>query len=216
MTRNSVALLALLALAGPAQAHQIWIEQPEGRDAIVRFGEFGENLREGSPGLLDKFGKPAGTLLSAKGEKASGATKQSDGFVLPFRAAGGDSIVAEDAQYPLYSWKQDGKETINRFYPAARLITGRAAAPARARFYAGRTAGAVGRNAGRPGQVSAVAGWVGRVGPLLFNSIKRLLRRASPSSAPVQLALRCTMPHLRLRSAGPGARLLLIRVQGRH
>jgi hypothetical protein len=124
MTRTSLALLALLALAGPAQAHQIWIEQPEGRDAIVRFGEFGENLREGSPGLLDKFGKPAGTLLSAKGEKASGATKQSDGFVLPFRAAGGDSIVAEDAQYPLYSWKQDGKETINRFYPAARLITG--------------------------------------------------------------------------------------------
>lgn len=118
------AAIALLAFANTAQAHQIWIEQPAGqKDAIVRFGEFGENLREASPGLLDKFGKPTATLLSAKGEQHVNARKVSGGYALPFGAARGDSIVAEDAAYPLYKWKQGDKETLNRYYPAARLIT---------------------------------------------------------------------------------------------
>ncbi|NNM74147.1 DUF4198 domain-containing protein [Enterovirga aerilata] len=124
MTRLSIALAALMCLAAPAQAHQIWIEQPDGGNAVIRFGEFGENLREASPGLLDKFVNPTGTLLSAKGETMSKAAKSSDGFTLPFRAEPGDSIVAEEAQYPLYTWKREGKDTINRYYPAARLITG--------------------------------------------------------------------------------------------
>ncbi|HEY1397102.1 hypothetical protein [Roseateles sp.] len=51
--------VSLLLAAGAAQAHQIWIEQAAGANerAVVRFGEFGENLREASPGLLDKFGQ---------------------------------------------------------------------------------------------------------------------------------------------------------------
>jgi len=118
------AAFALLGFAQAAQAHQIWIEQPAGqKDAVVRFGEYGENLREASPGLLDKFGKPTATLLSAKGEQRVDARKTSSGYALPFGAARGDSIVAEDAGYPLYTWKQGDKETLNRYYPAARFIT---------------------------------------------------------------------------------------------
>jgi len=124
MKTLSIAALALLSVTASAQAHQIWIEQPESGNATIRFGEFGENLREASPGLLDKFAKPAGTLVSAKGEQKSDAAKTADGFTLPFKAASGDSIVAEDASYPLYSWKQGDKETTNWFHPAARLITG--------------------------------------------------------------------------------------------
>jgi hypothetical protein len=124
MTKLSIALAALLGLALPAQAHQIWIEQPESGSAVIRFGEFGENLREASPGLLDKFGKPTGTLLSPKGETQSPAQKAADGFTLPFKPAPGESIVAEDAGYPLYTWKREGRDTTNRYYPAARLITG--------------------------------------------------------------------------------------------
>ncbi|ALG72634.1 cobalt ABC transporter substrate-binding protein [Azospirillum thiophilum] len=121
---SAIVAVAALGFALPAQAHQIWIEQPDGQNATIRFGEFGENLREASPGLLDKFVKPAGTLVSAKGERASDAAKSTDGFTLPFKAADGESIVAEDAQYPLYSWKQGDKDTTNWFHPAARLITG--------------------------------------------------------------------------------------------
>lgn len=127
MTKSFLAIAALLVMITPSQAHQIWIEQAEGQNAVVRFGEFGENLRETSPGLLDKFVKPAATLVSAKGEQQSDATKSASGFTLPFKAAAGDSIVAEDASYPLYKWKQQDKELMNRYYPAARFITSFAA-----------------------------------------------------------------------------------------
>ena len=126
ITRVSTMLAVLLGAATPLQAHQIWIEQPADGNATIRFGEFGDNLRETSPGLLDKFGAPTGTLISTGGEKQAEAAKTEDGLTLPFRAAPGDSIVAQDARYPLYTWK----ETTSWFRPAARLITGfDAAAP---------------------------------------------------------------------------------------
>ena len=77
--------------------------------------------------MLDKFAKVTGTLISAKGEQKSDATKTANGFTLPFSAAPGDGIVAEDASYPLYIWKQQGKDVTNWFYPAARYITSFAA-----------------------------------------------------------------------------------------
>lgn len=127
MKKTSIAAtlaLTLLGAASAAQAHQIWLEQPSGqKTTVIRFGEFGENLRETSPGLLDKFVKPTATLLSANGEKTVDARKGSAGFELPFGASGGDSIIAEDLNYPLYTWKQGGKETTNWYRPAARLIT---------------------------------------------------------------------------------------------
>jgi uncharacterized GH25 family protein len=127
MTKPFIAVVALLGVITPVQAHQIWIEQSDGQNAVVRFGEFGENLREVSPGLLDKFAKVIGTLISTKGEQKSDATKTANGFTLPFSTAPGDGIVAEDASYPLYVWKQQDKEVTNWFYPAARLITSFAA-----------------------------------------------------------------------------------------
>ncbi|ABD08221.1 conserved hypothetical protein [Rhodopseudomonas palustris HaA2] len=129
MNKLSIALVALLGAMNSAQAHQIWIEQADGQNAVVRFGEFGDNLREVSPGLLDKFSKPTATLISAKGEQTVDATKTATGFTLPFAAKAGDSIVAQDANYPLYTWKQPDKEVRNWFHPAARLITGFAALP---------------------------------------------------------------------------------------
>ena len=135
MTRISTiasAAIALIGFAKLAQAHQIWIEQPAGqKTAVVRFGEFGENLREASPGLLDKFVKTTATLVSANGEQSVEAIKSAAGFTLPFGAARGDSIVAEDPAYPLYNWKQGDKDMLNRYYPAARLITSFAALPPR-------------------------------------------------------------------------------------
>ncbi len=108
---------------GVAHAHQIWLEQPTGQSAVIQFGEFGDNLREASPGLLDKFGKPTATLVSNKGEQTADGNKTGVGFTLPFKAAKGDSIVAEDAAYPLYISKRNGTESKNWYYPAARLIT---------------------------------------------------------------------------------------------
>ncbi len=127
MKKFAVVAATLLGTIASAQAHQIWIEQADGQNAVVRFGEFGENLREASPGLLDKFAKVTGTLVSAKGEQKSDATKTADGFTLPFKAASGDGVVAEDANYPLYQSKQQDKQITGWYYPAARYITGFAA-----------------------------------------------------------------------------------------
>jgi uncharacterized GH25 family protein len=124
----------VLCAATSAQAHQIWLEQPAGQSAVIRFGEYGENLRESSPGLLDKFGRPTATLMSAKGEQTADGSKTGSGFALPFKAGSGDAIVAEDAGYPLYTARQGDKETKNRYYPAARLITGFAAQEPRLAF----------------------------------------------------------------------------------
>lgn len=114
---------ALIALSGAAHAHQIWIEQPAGQPASIRFGEFGENLREVSPGLLDKFVAPTATLISASGEKTANVTKTGNGFQVPFTLGERDTLVAEDAKYPLHTGKRGDKEFTNRYYPAARWVS---------------------------------------------------------------------------------------------
>ena len=50
------ALLACAALtaATTSHAHQVWLENTGGQ-ARLHFGEFNDNLRETSPGALDKF-----------------------------------------------------------------------------------------------------------------------------------------------------------------
>ena len=126
-TFTATAVLALMGFATAAPAHQIWLEQPAGQSAVIRFGEFGENLREASPGLLDKFAKPTATLVSAGGEKAADGSKTAGGFTLPFKAGKGDAIVAEEARYPLNTYKQGDKDVTSWYHPAARLITGFAA-----------------------------------------------------------------------------------------
>ena len=120
-------LTATLGFATVANAHYVWVEPADGGLAM-RFGYFGENLRETSPGRLDGFGKPVATLLSAKGDKAVQVSKAANGFALPVAASQGDTIVAEDAVYPLRKSTQAGKEVTNWYHPGARLITGFTAA----------------------------------------------------------------------------------------
>lgn len=124
MTTKTLAFaFALSVLGSAAQAHQIWIEQPTGQEARIRFGEFGENLRETSPGALDKLGVTSATLVTANGERTAEGRKTQDGFALPFKVAPGESLVAEAARYPLYKFKQGGRELTGWYLPAARLVT---------------------------------------------------------------------------------------------
>ncbi len=114
---------ALMAFATAAHSHQIWIEQAPGQNASVRFGEFAENLREVSPGTLDKLGVPSAALLSSQGERAADGVKTRDGFTLPFRAGRGDAIVAQAPHYALYPFKRGGEQLTGWYFPAARLVT---------------------------------------------------------------------------------------------
>ncbi|WPB56825.1 DUF4198 domain-containing protein [Xylophilus sp. GOD-11R] len=111
-------------LAGTAvSAHQIWIEQDAG-GARLFFGEYGENLREVSPGLLDKFGKPIARKATAQGVgQPAEVTKAAANFSIPFSAAKGESLIAEDATYPMWDLKGPGQTGRGMYLPAARLVT---------------------------------------------------------------------------------------------
>ena len=128
MKKHLALLAAALGFTLSAQAHFVWLEQPaDGSAAVLRFGEYAHNLRETSPGLLDRFGKPSAIHLSAQGEKAVEASKTANGFALPVGARAGEAIVTEDAAFPLRTSKQDDKDVTSWFRPGARLITGFAA-----------------------------------------------------------------------------------------
>lgn len=115
------ALLCGAALGGTAQAHQVWLEQTPAA-AQLYFGEFNENLREVSPGLLDRFVQPTAVLVTAKGEQPLKADKTANGFVLSGRAGAGETIVAQDAGYPLLERKDGDKVIRTAWTPAARLL----------------------------------------------------------------------------------------------
>lgn len=115
------ALLSALLLAGGAQAHQVWLEQTD-QAATLYFGEFGDNLRETSPGLLDKFAQPSATLLTANGEKPLKLDRTANAFLLSGRAAQGESIVAEEANYPVIENKKGDVVTRMIWTPAARYV----------------------------------------------------------------------------------------------
>lgn len=122
---TAAAALALGALlsAGTAQAHQVWLEQ-DAQGARLYFGEFGDNLRETSPGLLDKFVKPTARAVDAKGaEREIALAKQSGAFHLAAKAARGESLIAQEASYPAFE-KKEGDKVVSRsiWTPAARWV----------------------------------------------------------------------------------------------
>lgn len=119
-------LVAALMFAGAANAHQIWLEQTP-KAANLYFGEFGENLRETSPGLLDKFVKPSATLSGAKGDQALTLNKEANSFALSARADKNESITVEEAHYPSFENKTGDTVVRGIWTPAARLVTSDAA-----------------------------------------------------------------------------------------
>jgi hypothetical protein len=110
---------AAATMANTARAHQVWIEQ-DAAGATLFFGEFGENLREASPGLLDKFGKPVARKVSAQGDQPAELSKTAGGFRIPLKAGKGESLVAEDAMYPMWDIKATGGRGM--YLPAARWV----------------------------------------------------------------------------------------------
>jgi hypothetical protein len=92
--RSRFLLAALLSfgLIGSAAAHSIWVER-EGDGARLYFGEFDENLREGSPGLLDRL-KPEAKVAGS--DKALKLDKQATFFAIAGPLSKDDSIVAEN------------------------------------------------------------------------------------------------------------------------
>ena len=78
----------------PASAHQIWIEQING-NARLYFGEFGDNLRETSPGTLDKLPSIEAQVVTLEGNTSLTPKKTADSFDLGTRITRGQVILAQ-------------------------------------------------------------------------------------------------------------------------
>ena len=111
----TAAALLSFGLATGAAAHSIWLER-EGDGARLYFGEFDENLREGSPGLLDRL-KPEAKVAGSG--KALTLDKRATFFAVAGPLGKDDSIVAENVSVSERRGDKPGK-TLSRL--AARTV----------------------------------------------------------------------------------------------
>lgn len=122
---GAILAATLIWFGGGASAHHIWLE-PEGQGMQLSFGEFGENLRETSPGLLDRL-QPQAKAVGASSEQALALTKAAAGFTANPGMGGGGNVIAEDSRYPISVRTRDGVTTRSLWWPAARFVTDRTA-----------------------------------------------------------------------------------------
>lgn len=93
--RSLLAALLTLSFVGAASAHSLWLERQ--RDGLrLYFGEFEENLREASPGLLDRLSPQA--KVAVAGDTALKVEKTADFFTVAGAVGADDSVVAEDVR----------------------------------------------------------------------------------------------------------------------
>lgn len=118
-----VVILVTALVTGTASAHHVWLEQA-GSTMQLCFGEFGDNLRETSPGLLDRM-QPQARAVSSSGESPLTLAKAASAFIVSGNFAPTDSLVAEDPQYPISVRTRDGNTTRSMWWPAARFVTDR-------------------------------------------------------------------------------------------
>lgn len=123
IVRIVAAATLCLAAPGAASAHHLWLEV-DGRGARIYFGEFGENLREASPGALDKL-QPAARAVSASGERPLTVEKTANSFAVAGKLGAADSVVVEDARYPSFERNSDGVKSRGIYVPAARFVPDR-------------------------------------------------------------------------------------------
>jgi hypothetical protein len=124
--RLAIVLVAAFA-AGTASAHHVWLE-PAGDTIQLCFGEFGDNVRETSPGLLDRL-QPQARVVSAAGEKPLALGKAAGAFTVSGTLGPTDGVIAEDARYPISVRTRDGSTTRSLWWPAARFVRDRSVLP---------------------------------------------------------------------------------------
>src|SRR5262245_4562254 len=120
--RLAAATVLTVLLGAPAGAHHIWILPDADGIPVVHFGEFAENLKEVSPGLLFRI-EIAARLVSSNGETPLETRRGADGISLSGNAGPAECILAEDARAPVRE-RKSGEQVIGSVYhPAARFVT---------------------------------------------------------------------------------------------
>ena len=114
----ALATLLLTSLC-TAQAHQVWLEN-DGDQAQLFFGEFNDNLRETSPGALDKFlATPTLAQQTARGTQQLSGQRNATGF--SYNAASQAQTLFASTVYPLID-RSKRNEPALLWVPAARWV----------------------------------------------------------------------------------------------
>lgn len=115
------AALVWLSFATAASAHALWLEL-EATGFQLQYGEFGENLRESSPGLLDRIDPPpAARAYAASGDQALKVEKRATSFQIMGAPTSVNSIVAEQARVTERKQGEKVMRSLGRL--AARYVT---------------------------------------------------------------------------------------------
>ncbi len=115
-----ISMAAALSFAGSASAHHLWLEA-DGQGTRLYFGEFGENLREASPGLLDRFTPlPEARAVGASSPSPLKVEKSPSAFLLSGTIGAADSVIA--TQTRITERKQADKVTRTQGTFAARWV----------------------------------------------------------------------------------------------
>ena len=90
----ALATAALTLFIGQLSAHSVWIESTDSGELIARFGEFGDEDYETSPGHLDSLEDLAAWTPGSESPVVLAISKKKDHFALG-EAKSGDSIQVE-------------------------------------------------------------------------------------------------------------------------
>lgn len=98
-----------------AAAHMLWLEG-DATASKLYFGEYGENLRETSPGKLDNIVTPMVTIIDAAGaEKSVTANRSTNYYAIP----GGATVLVQALKQPIRT-PQDKLAPVQRGFLYAR------------------------------------------------------------------------------------------------
>jgi uncharacterized GH25 family protein len=117
----TVLACASLTAVTTASAHQVWLENTGGQ-ARLHFGEFNENLRESSPGALDKFkGVPVLEQVAGTNTQRLDGKLGKDAFT--YTTTGTPDTLFATAAYPLIDRSKRNQPAMV-WQPSARWVAG--------------------------------------------------------------------------------------------
>ncbi len=109
----AAAMSSMLSLN--AAAHMLWLEG-DATASKLYFGEYGENLRETSPGKLDNIVTPMVTIIDAAGaQKSVTANRSTNYYAIP----GGATVLVQALKQPIRT-PQDKLAPVQRGFLYAR------------------------------------------------------------------------------------------------
>lgn len=114
LTILAVAMSSMLSFN--SAAHALWLEG-DTTESKLYYGEYGNNVREASPGKLDNVVTPMITIVDASGEEKSVSAKRSSKY---YEIPGGATVLVQALKQPIRTPQGDQTTPARKSYLYAR------------------------------------------------------------------------------------------------